>query len=46
MHKSTLAVLAVMGVVFAKQSVISLFLLGFTSQSIVGSVIKSVSAQK
>ncbi|KAE9363511.1 hypothetical protein N431DRAFT_564157 [Stipitochalara longipes BDJ] len=41
MYKPTLAVLAVMGVVFAQESVVHLFLLGFTSQSIVGSIIKS-----
>lgn len=43
MHKSTLAALAVVGMASAQESVLNLFLLGFTSQSIVGSIVTSVS---
>jgi hypothetical protein len=43
MNKATLAALAFACAVSAQDSVLNLFLLGFTSQSIVGSIITSVS---
>jgi hypothetical protein len=42
--KYALAALAHVGMVSAQESVLNLFLLGFTSQSIVGSIITSVSS--
>jgi hypothetical protein len=44
MYKSIVAALGVVGTASAQESVLNLFLLGFTSQSIVGSVITSVSS--
>jgi hypothetical protein len=46
MYKYTLAVLANAGLGYAQDSDLDLFLLGFTSQSIVGSIITSVSYTK
>jgi hypothetical protein len=44
MRKSTVAALGVVGRASVQESVLNLFLLGFTSQSIVGSIITSVSS--
>jgi hypothetical protein len=44
MYKSIVAALGVVGKASAQGSVLNLFLLGFTSQSIVGSIIISVSS--
>jgi len=46
MHKSSLAALAILGIASAQDSVLNLFLVGFTSQSIVGSIVTSVSVLK
>jgi len=43
MYKSTVAILALLGAVVADDVTTNLFLVGFTSQSIVGSIITSVS---
>jgi hypothetical protein len=42
MYKSTLAALAVVALASAQDTTTNLFLVGFTSQSIVGSIITSV----
>jgi hypothetical protein len=44
MYKPTLAALAVAALASAQETTTNLFLVGFTSQSIVGSIITSVSS--
>lgn len=46
MYKSTVTVLALLGAAVADDVTTNLFLVGFTSQSIVGSIITSVSFAK